>query len=66
LATFQALPAAVGKALPFASMDVGEPTAMPVTMPVAGGPVLGAVLPMLIGGLALTGGGYALRRLRRR
>lgn len=60
LATVQALPAVAGKAFPLATMDVGE--AAPATMPVSGGAAANLALPLLLGGLALAGGGYALRR----
>jgi hypothetical protein len=61
LATIQALPALAGKAFPFASMDVG-PAAAPATVPETGGAVLNLALPLLLGGLALAGTGYALGR----
>ncbi len=62
LATIQALPALAGKAFPFATMDVGEATATaPTTAPETGGPATSPAL-LLLSGLALTGGGYALRR----
>jgi hypothetical protein len=60
LATVQALPAVRGKAFPLATMDVGE--AAPATMPKTGGAAANLALPLLLGGLALAGGGYALRR----
>jgi hypothetical protein len=63
LATVQALPAVAGKAFPLATMDVGEPAA-PATMPATGGAVSALALPLLLAGLALAGGGYALRRRR--
>ena len=63
LATIQALPALAGKAFPFASMDVGE-AAAPATVPETGGPAVSLALPLLLGGLALAGGGYALSRKR--
>jgi hypothetical protein len=63
LSTVQAVPAAAGKAFPFASMDVGEVTAPPPeTVPESGGAALNLALPLLLGGLALAGGGCALRR----
>ncbi len=63
LATVQALPAVVGKAFPFATMDVGEVVATPLTsMPETGGAVANLTLPLLLAGLALAGGGYALYR----
>jgi hypothetical protein len=63
LATVQALPAVAGKAFPLATMDVGAPVATsPVTVPETGGSALNLVLPLLLSGLALAGGGYALRR----
>jgi prenyltransferase beta subunit len=61
LATVQALPALAGKAFPFATMDVGA-AAAPPTVPETGGAVANLVLPLVLGGLALAGGGYALRR----
>jgi len=61
LATVQALPALAGKAFPFATMDVGDVVAMPVTMPETGGAAINGVFLLLSGGLALAGGGYALR-----
>jgi hypothetical protein len=63
LATVQALPAVAGKAFPLARMDVGQATAAaPTTAPVTGGEVLNLVLPLILSGLALGGGGYLLRR----
>ena len=63
LATVQALPAVAGKAFPLAKMNVGEAAvAAPATMPETGGPMLDLVLPALMSGLALAGGGLALRR----
>jgi squalene cyclase len=62
LATVQALPAVAGKALPFATMDLGE--AAPATVPETGGAAVNLALPLLLSGLALAGGGYALRRKR--
>jgi hypothetical protein len=65
LATVQALPALASKAFPLATMDVGEGVATaPSTTPETGGPALNLALPVLLGGLALAGGGYALRRWR--
>jgi len=61
LATVQALPALAGKAFPFATMDVGEP-ASPVVMPQTGGATLNLAAILLLSGLALAAGGYALRR----
>jgi hypothetical protein len=44
-------------------MDVGEASvAPPATIPETGGAVLNLALPLLLGGLAFAGGGYALRR----
>lgn len=60
LATVQALPAVAGKTFPLATMNVGE--AAPATMPTTGGAAVLLVLPLLLGGLALAGGGYALHR----
>ena len=63
LATVQALPALAGKAFPLASMAVGEVSAAaPNTMPVTGAPVANPALPLLLIGLALTGGAYLLYR----
>jgi hypothetical protein len=63
LATVQALPALVGKALPFATMDVGEAApAAPTTIPETGGVVFNFALTLVLSGLALAGSGYALRR----
>ena len=63
LATVQALPALAGKAFPLATMDVGQ-AAAPPTMPETGAAAANLALPLLLGGLALAGGGYALRRKR--
>jgi hypothetical protein len=63
LATIQALPALAGKAFPFATMAVGE-AAAPATVPQTGGALVNLTLPLLLGGLALAGGGYALSRKR--
>lgn len=63
LSTVQAVPAAAGKAVPFATMDVGEAAvAPPETVPETGGVALNFAIPLLLSGLALAGGGYALRR----
>jgi prenyltransferase beta subunit len=62
LATVQALPALAGKAFPLATMDVGVATAAPATIPQTGGTVLNLALPLILSGLALAGGGYAIRR----
>jgi hypothetical protein len=74
LATVQALPALMGKALPFASTDAGpapagetpagEPSAAtaPVTMPETGGAMVAPALSLVLLGLALAGGGYIMRR----
>ena len=63
LATVQALPALAGKVLPFATMEVGEASAAaPATAPETGGAAANLALPLLLSGLALAGGGYALRR----
>jgi prenyltransferase beta subunit len=64
LATIQALPALAGKAFPLATMDVGQAAVAPTTIPQTGGAVLNLALPLILGGLALAGGGYALRRKR--
>jgi hypothetical protein len=61
LATVQALPAVAGKAFPLATMSVGE-AAGPVVMPQTGGAALNLAAILLLSGLALAGGGYALRR----
>ena len=61
LATVQALPAVAGKAFPWATMDVGAPAAPP-TVPETGGAGLAPALPLILSGLTLVGGGYALRR----
>ena len=61
LATIQALPAVAGKAFPLSTMDVGA-AAAPATIPESGGAVVSLALPLLLGGLALAAGGYALRR----
>jgi prenyltransferase beta subunit len=61
LATVQALPALAGKAFPFATMNVGE-AASPVALPQTGGAALNLSAILLLTGLALAGGGYALRR----
>jgi uncharacterized protein HemX len=39
--------------------------AMPVTMPETGGAMAGSGLSLLLMGLALAGGGYALRRRKK-
>lgn len=63
LATVQALPAIAGKAFPLAKMDVGAAAAAaPVTTPETGGAVASWAWPLILSGLALAGGGYALRR----
>jgi hypothetical protein len=65
LATVQALPAVAGKALPFATMDVGEASVVsPETMPETGAAAANLALPLLLAGIGLAGGGYALRRSR--
>jgi prenyltransferase beta subunit len=64
LATVQALPALAGKAFPLATLGVGAATAAPTTMPQTGGTVLNLALPLILSGLALAGGGYAIRRGR--
>ncbi len=62
LATVQALPALAGKAFPLTTMDVGEAAiAAPITAPQTGGAVVNAAWPLLLSGLALAGGGLALR-----
>jgi len=63
LATVQALPAIAGKTFPLATMDVGEAAVTaPATMPQTGGAALNLALPLLLSGLALASGGYALHR----
>jgi prenyltransferase beta subunit len=68
LATIQALPALAGKAFPLATMDVGAATVAaatvpaPTTVPQTGGAALNLAWPLIASGLALAGGGYALRR----
>jgi prenyltransferase beta subunit len=63
LATVQALPALAGKAFPLATMDVGAAAPLaPATIPATGGVVLDLASTLVLGGLALLGGGYALRR----
>jgi prenyltransferase beta subunit len=65
LATVQAIPALAGETLPLATMDVGAAAAAPappVTIPETGSPALGLALPLVLSGLALAAGGFALRR----
>jgi hypothetical protein len=63
LATVQALPALARKAFPFATMDVAEAAPVaPTTIPETGGVVFDFALTLVLSGLALAGGGYALRR----
>ena len=63
LATVQALPAVVGKAFPFATLNVGEAVAAtPTSLPETGGAAANEVLLLVSGGLALLSAGYALRR----
>ena len=64
LATVQALPALAGKPFPLATINVGPAAAPPPasTMPVTGGPAIYLALPLILAGLALAAGGYALRR----
>jgi len=66
LATVQALPALAGKPFPLASMDVGpsqSPVSSPAsTLPVTGGAATNLALPLILAGLGLASGGYALRR----
>ena len=69
LATVQALPALAGKAFPLATMQVGPAAAGPAAaappaVPETGGAVANLALPLVISGLALAAGGYALRRRR--
>lgn len=73
LATVQALPAVAGKAFPLVTMSVGEAAAAPAaeaapaapapeTTPETGGAAVNLLGPLMMGGLSLLGGGYALRR----
>jgi hypothetical protein len=62
LATIQALPAVAGKAFPLATMEVGTPEPVLISMPETGGAAANLALPLMLSGLALAGGGYALRR----
>jgi squalene cyclase len=64
LATVQALPALAGKAFPWATMDVGEPAAAPLTTPETGGAAANLPMLLVLSGLALLGGSYSLRRQR--
>lgn len=65
LATVQALPAVVGKAFPWVTMDVGEAAGtVPATFPVTGGSSLNLAVILVVGGLVLMGGGYILWRKR--
>jgi LPXTG-motif cell wall-anchored protein len=64
LATIQALPAVAGRAFPLATMDVGTPEPVLISMPETGGAVANLALLLVLSGLALAGGGYALRRKR--
>lgn len=64
LATVQALPALAGKAFPLATMDVGGPVPTLYELPETGGPALSLAWPLFLSGLALAGGGLALRRKR--
>ncbi len=67
LATVQALPALAGKPFPLATMDAGPAATPPPpeTMPVTGGPAMSLALPLILAGLGLASGGYALRRKTR-
>ena len=67
LATVQALPALAGKPFPLATMDVGPAVTPPPpnTIPVTGGPAMNLALPLILAGLGLASGGYALRRKTR-
>jgi len=67
LATVQALPALAGKPFPLATMDVGPAVTPPPpdTIPVTGGPAMNLTLPLILAGLGLASGGYALRRKTR-
>lgn len=63
LATVQAMPALAGKAFPFATMDVGPAiSTAPATMPATGAAAPSLALPLVLSGLALGGGAYALHR----
>jgi hypothetical protein len=65
LATVQALPAVAGKALPLATMAVGETSrAAPETVPDTGGTGINLALVLVIGGAVVAGGGYVLSRKR--
>lgn len=69
LATVQSLPALAGKAFPLATMQVGPaaagPTAAaPADVPETGGAIVNLALPLVLSGLVLAAGGYALRRRR--
>ncbi len=69
LATVQALPALAGKAFPLATMQVGPAAAAgaadaPAVVPKTGGAVVNLALPLVLSGLALAAGGYALQRKR--
>jgi hypothetical protein len=65
LATVQALPALAGKAFPLSTMQVGEAAApAPATAPETGATMLNPGLALLLSGLAVAAGGYALRRKR--
>jgi prenyltransferase beta subunit len=64
LATVQALPALAGQAFPLATMQVGEAAAAPAITPETGGAVANLALPLVLSGLTLAAGGYALRRRR--
>jgi len=66
LATVQALPALGGKPFPLATMDVGPAATPPPpdTIPMTGGPAINLALPLILAGLGLASGGYALRRKR--
>jgi len=67
LATVQALPALAGKPFPLTTMNVGPAAtpAPPETMPVTGGPAPDLALPLILAGLGLASGGYALWRKKR-
>jgi prenyltransferase beta subunit len=63
LATVQALPALAGAAFPLATMQVGEAVvSAPQTTPETGAAVANSSLSLVLSGLALAAGGYALRR----
>jgi hypothetical protein len=62
LATIQALPAVAAQAFPLASMNVGTPEPMLLSLPETGGAAVSLAVPLLLSGLALASAGYALGR----